>query len=112
MSLESLRNLISACESNPTLWEKIRHARDLEEFSKFALEAGFEVSPADWLKHQAEQVLELSDEELDQAVGGSLGAMITMAAETAQATVGVATIATPDGPTQSEAAGSYAHWVC
>ena len=111
MSLESLRNLISACESNPTLWEKIRHARDLEEFSKFALEAGFEVSPADWLKHQAEQVLELSDEELDQAVGGSTAA-ITMVAETVLATTDVATIATPDGPSQSGAAGSYQHTVC
>jgi hypothetical protein len=33
-------------------------------------EAGFEVSPADWLKAQANQIMEMSDEEL---VGGSWG---------------------------------------
>jgi len=33
-------------------------------------EAGFDVSKADWLKYQAKQTLELSDEELNRVAGG------------------------------------------
>jgi predicted ribosomally synthesized peptide with nif11-like leader len=33
--------------------------------------AGFDVSKADWLKYQAKQTLELSDEELEGVTGGS-----------------------------------------
>jgi predicted ribosomally synthesized peptide with nif11-like leader len=35
-----------------------------------AKEAGFDVSKSDWLKHQAKQTLELSDEELEGVAGG------------------------------------------
>ena len=35
-----------------------------------AKEAGFDVSKADWLKYQAKQTLELSDEELEGVAGG------------------------------------------
>jgi len=35
-----------------------------------AKEAGFDVSKADWLKYQANQTLELSDEELEGVAGG------------------------------------------
>jgi len=35
-----------------------------------ANEAGFDVSKADWLRHQAKQTLELSDEELEGVAGG------------------------------------------
>ena len=31
---------------------------------------GFSVSKADWLAHQAQQTLELSDEELEKVAGG------------------------------------------
>jgi predicted ribosomally synthesized peptide with nif11-like leader len=36
-----------------------------------AQEAGFDVTKADWLKHQANQSLELSDEELEGVAGGT-----------------------------------------
>ncbi len=39
-------------------------------------EAGFDVSKADWLKFQAQQTLELSDEELENVSGGALPALI------------------------------------
>jgi predicted ribosomally synthesized peptide with nif11-like leader len=35
-----------------------------------AKEAGFDVSKEDWLKHQANQTLELSDKELERVAGG------------------------------------------
>ena len=35
-----------------------------------AQEAGFDVTKADWLKHQAKETLELSDEELEEVTGG------------------------------------------
>lgn len=35
-----------------------------------AKDAGFDVSKADWLRHQAKQTLELSDEELEGVSGG------------------------------------------
>jgi len=35
-----------------------------------AKDAGFDVSKADWLKYQAKQNLELSDEELEGVTGG------------------------------------------
>ena len=46
-------------------------------------ESGFDVSKADWLKHQAKQTLELSDEELETVSGGrghgmNFGAMPAM----------------------------------
>ena len=37
-----------------------------------AQEAGFDVSKADWLRHQAKQTLELSDEELDAVAGAGM----------------------------------------
>jgi bacteriocin-like protein len=35
-------------------------------------EAGFDVSKADWLKYQANQTLQLSDEELENVSGGTI----------------------------------------
>jgi hypothetical protein len=35
-------------------------------------EAGFDVSKADWLRHQAKQTLELSDSELESVAGGTV----------------------------------------
>ena len=37
-----------------------------------AQEAGFDVSKADWLRYQAKETLELTDEELDIVAGGFL----------------------------------------
>jgi predicted ribosomally synthesized peptide with nif11-like leader len=37
-----------------------------------AKEAGFDVNKEDWLKHQATQTLELSDEELENVSAGKV----------------------------------------
>ncbi len=39
---------------------------------EIAKKAGFDVSKADWLRYQAQQALELSDEELEGVAGGEL----------------------------------------
>jgi hypothetical protein len=38
-----------------------------------AKDAGFDVSKADWLRYQANQTVELSDEELEGVAGGVYG---------------------------------------
>ena len=44
---------------------------DLDAAVAIAKEAGFDVSKADWLNHQAKQTMDLSDEELEGAAGGA-----------------------------------------
>ena len=39
-------------------------------FQSLPKEAGFDVTKADWLKDQAKQILELSDQELEAVSGG------------------------------------------
>ena len=53
------------------LREKLQGAGDLDAAMTLAQEAGFDVSKADWLKHQAKQTMELSDEELEAVSGGA-----------------------------------------
>ena len=50
--------------------EQLKGAADLDAAVAMAKEAGFDVSKADWLKYQANQILELSDEELERVSGG------------------------------------------
>ena len=54
------------------LQEKLKGAADLHAFLTIAKDAGFDVSKADWLKYQAQQTLELDDEELEGMAGGRL----------------------------------------
>ena len=51
---------------------KLQGASDLDAAVALAKEGGFDVSKADWLKYQAKQTLELSDEELEGVAGGKL----------------------------------------
>jgi predicted ribosomally synthesized peptide with nif11-like leader len=52
------------------LQEKLKGAADLHAAVAIAKEAGFDVSKADWLRYQAKQTLELSDEALEGVTGG------------------------------------------
>jgi predicted ribosomally synthesized peptide with nif11-like leader len=70
MSEEQLSALLAKLKEDAGLREKLQAAGDLEAFIAMAKEAGFDVSKADWLKHQAKQTLELSDEELEGVTGG------------------------------------------
>ena len=70
MSEEQLSALLAKLKEDAGLQEKLQGADDLDAFLAIAKEAGFDVSKADWLRHQAKQTLELSDEELEGVAGG------------------------------------------
>ena len=71
MSEEQLTALLAKLKEDAGLREKLQAAGDLEAFIAMAKEAGFVVSKADWLRYQANQTLELSDEELEGVSGGT-----------------------------------------
>ena len=70
MSEEQLSALLAKLNEDPGLREKLQSAADLDAAVAIAKDAGFDVSKADWLKYQAKQTLELSDEELEGVAGG------------------------------------------
>jgi predicted ribosomally synthesized peptide with nif11-like leader len=70
MSEEQLSALLAKLKEDELLKERLKDAADLGEAVAIAKDAGFDVSKADWLKHQAKQTLELSDEELEGVAGG------------------------------------------
>ena len=70
MSEEQLSALLAKLKEDAGLQEKLKNAADLDAAVAMAQEAGFDVSKADWLKFQAKQTLELSDEELEEVAGG------------------------------------------
>ena len=70
MSEEQLAALLAKLKDDSGLKEKLQGAADLDAAVVLAKEAGFDVSKADWLKYQAKQTLELSDEELEGVAGG------------------------------------------
>ena len=70
MSEEQLTALLAKLKEDEGLLEKLKGAADLGAAVAIAKEAGFDVSKADWLKHQARQTLELTDEELEGVAGG------------------------------------------
>ena len=76
MSEEQLAALLAKIKEDAGLQEKLKGAADLDAFLTIAKEAGFDVSKADWLKYQAQaqaqQTLELDDEELEGVAGGRL----------------------------------------
>jgi predicted ribosomally synthesized peptide with nif11-like leader len=73
MSEEQLTALLAKLKEDKGLEEKLKGAADLDAAVAIAKEAGFDVSKADWLRYQAKQTLELSDEELEGAAGGITG---------------------------------------
>ena len=71
MSEEQLSALLAKLKDDSGLREKLKGAADLDAAVAMSKEAGFDVSKSDWLKYQAKQTLELSDEELDRVAGGN-----------------------------------------
>ena len=69
MSEEQLSALLAKLNNDAGLREKLKGAADLDAALAIAKEAGFDVSKADWLKHQAKQTLKLSEEELERVAG-------------------------------------------
>jgi len=70
MSAEQLTALLAKLNDDAGLREKLKGAVDLDAAVAMAQEAGFDVSKADWLKHQAKETLELTDAELEDVAGG------------------------------------------
>ena len=70
MSEEQLSALLAKLKEDAGLQEKLKGASDLDAAVALAKEAGFDVSKADWLRYQAQQTIELSDEELEGVAGG------------------------------------------
>jgi predicted ribosomally synthesized peptide with nif11-like leader len=70
MSAEQLSAFLETVKEDAVLQQKLKAAADLDAAVAMAKEAGFEVSPADWLKAQANQIMEMSDEELAGVAGG------------------------------------------
>ena len=70
MSEEQFSALLAKIKEDAGLQEKLKGAGELDAAVALAKEAGFDVSKADWLKYQAKQTLELSDEELEGVAGG------------------------------------------
>jgi predicted ribosomally synthesized peptide with nif11-like leader len=73
MSEEQLAALLAKLKDDAGLQEKLKCAADLDAAVALAKESGFVVSKADWLRHQAKQALELSNEELENVAGGRRG---------------------------------------
>ena len=71
MSEEQLTALLAKIKDDVGLQEKLKGAADLDAAIALAKEAGFDVSKAVWLKYQAKQTIELSDEELEGVTGGN-----------------------------------------
>jgi predicted ribosomally synthesized peptide with nif11-like leader len=71
MSEEQLAALLAKLKDDAGLQEKLKGAADLDAVLAIAKDAGFDISKADWLRYQANQTLELSDEELE-GIGGGL----------------------------------------
>lgn len=70
MSEEQLSALLAKLNEDAGIRKKLEGAAGLDAFLAIAKEAGFDVSKADWLRHSAKQILELSDEELENVAGG------------------------------------------
>ncbi len=71
MSEEQLSALLAKLKDDAGLREKLQGAADLDAALAIAKEAGFDVSKADWLNRQANQAIELTDDELEKASGGA-----------------------------------------
>mgnify|MGYP006293956277 CR=1 FL=1 len=70
MTEEQLSALFAKLKDDPGFQERFKDATNLDSALDFSKVAGFDVSKADWLKYQVNQMLELSDEELEGVSGG------------------------------------------
>jgi predicted ribosomally synthesized peptide with nif11-like leader len=70
MSEEQLSALLGKLKEDAVLRDQLTASTDLDAAVALAKQAGFDVSKADWLEHQASQAMELSDEELAGVAGG------------------------------------------
>jgi predicted ribosomally synthesized peptide with nif11-like leader len=80
MSEEQLKAFLAALEADMGLQDKLKAAVEGEidtvdetaAVLAIAKEAGFTITAADLLRNQAQDILELSDEELEGVAGGTI----------------------------------------
>ena len=70
MPEDQLAALLAKLKDDEGLQEKLKGAADLDAVLAIAKDAGFDISKAAWLRYQAKQTIELSDEELEVVAGG------------------------------------------
>jgi predicted ribosomally synthesized peptide with nif11-like leader len=82
MSEEQLTALLAKLKDDAGLQEKLKGAADRDAAAAMMKEAGFgallDVSKEDWLKYQANQTVELSDEDLGNVSGGFIAIWVAM----------------------------------
>ena len=88
MSEEQLSALIAKLKEEADFREKLQGAGDIDTFLAMAKSVGFDVSKADWLRYQAKQTLELSDEELEGVGGGTSASLFILDCVIIAATAG------------------------
>ena len=71
MSEEQLLAFVQAVKSDLTLQDRLKGAENLDAVATIAIESDYLVTKVELLKAQAEQTLELSDEELETVAGGT-----------------------------------------
>jgi predicted ribosomally synthesized peptide with nif11-like leader len=70
MSEEQLAALLAKLKDDAGLQAKLKAATNLDSVLAIAKDAGFVISKDVWLKFQAQQTIEMSDEELENVAGG------------------------------------------
>ena len=77
MALQDLETFLATVDQNPDLQEQLSQL-DLQGVLKLAADKGFQLRAADLLRAQAEQILAMSDDELDLLVDGGLEDLFDM----------------------------------
>jgi predicted ribosomally synthesized peptide with nif11-like leader len=77
MSEEQLSALLAKLKEDAGLQKRLKGASDLVTAVAIAKDAGFDVSKADWHRYQANQILGLSDEDLESVAGGKGAASLS-----------------------------------
>lgn len=70
MSEDQLTALLARLGQDAILREKISGAQDLDSFITIAMEHGYDINKADLVNFKDSELLELSDEELENVSGG------------------------------------------
>tara|TARA_Y100000589_G_scaffold296502_1_gene303698 strand:+ start:529 stop:792 length:264 start_codon:yes stop_codon:yes gene_type:complete len=71
MALQDLESFLAMVEQNPALQEQLSQL-DLKGVLQLAAQQGFPLRAADLLRAQAQQILAMSDDELDLLAEGGL----------------------------------------
>ncbi len=77
MALQDLESFLAKVEQNPALQEQLSQL-DLKGVLQLAVQEGFPLRAADLLRAQAQQILAMSDDELDVLVEGGLDDLFDM----------------------------------